>query len=352
MARKKTVLLIAGIIIILLLISRFILSKKQEAASLKQITAVPTEELPPKKESRPVIVKAVQVKREDFEDTLPVMGTIRGYIEVDLKFGINGVIEEFKFKNGEKVKKGELIAALEQKDALVKHQYIQLKLAEHEKLYEIGAIAEIKLKEIRLEEELARLELEKTSLKAPFNGVINNREGEKGRFVTINDRVAAFSSIDEVVAEVGIIEKDMEKIKPGQKGIVKVDAYPNFEFAGLVDNISSSFEGKSRTLAVRIKVPNQKELLLPGMFARVVIYIYEKSQALVIPAMALEKKAGDYSVFVVDKNEMVEERKVKVEYRSAESAVIESGLNEGETVIVEKEGELKAGERVKIMNDK
>lgn len=339
---------IIAIIVILLLIavSAFIFQKKRLS---KQKEALALEEPQQQKEDKPIMVRVEQPKREDFEDTLPAMGSIKGYIELDLKFEINGVIKEFRFKNGEMVKKGDVIAMVDQSEFLVKLQYAKLQLEKHEKLYEIGAIAEAKLKEVKLEEKLARIELRKTKLKASFDGMVNNKKAEDGQFVTINDRIATFSTIEEVVAEVGIIERDIGKIKLGQRAVVRVDAaYPNIEFAGIVDNISSSFEGKSRTLNVRVKVPNQKQLLLPGMFARVVIYIYEEKNALVIPTIALNKQKGEYSVFTVGKDETAEEKKVKLAYLATEKAVIESGLTGDELLIVGADGKLEAGNKVKI----
>lgn len=327
---------------------KFISIKKQKALISKTVSSP---QLEMSKEMNMPLVKVALVTKEDFQDVLPSMGTIRGYIEVDLKFEINGMIEKFNFKDGDKVGKGDIIAALDQRDVIVKYNYAELKLEEHEKLFEIGAITESKLKQVKLEEELAGIELEKTAIKAPFDGVINNREAETGRFVTINDRVATFSSINEVVAEVGIIEKDIEKIESGKKAVVRVDAYPNIEFEGLVSNVSSSFEGKSRTLTVRIKISNPKGLLMPGMFARVLIGIYEKKDALIVPFAALEKKEGEYSVFVVGEDNKARAKKVEVDYLSSEKAVINSGVDENERVVIDKNSKLQDGEEVKIIRD-
>lgn len=350
LSRKKLIVSITVIIVSVVLAAGFNVIKKQKT----KVQAGPVNLLlqaGPETEKKPIMVKTAPVKMVDFEDLLPAMGNVRGYIEVDLKFGINGSIEKFNFKDGEKVEKNQLIAALQQDDAIVKQKYAQLKREEYEGLFKLGAIVESKLEQVKLEEQLAKIELEKTELRAPFNGVINNREAETGKFVTPNDRVATFSSIDEIVAEVGIIEKDLEKIKAGQRALVTVDSYPNAEFEGVVDNISSSFEGKSRTLTARVKVPNPKELLMPGMFARVIIYIYEQKNALVIPAVALEKKAGEYWVFVVTRDSKAEKRQVEIEYLTSEEAVLSSGLEESELVVADKMGELADGDEVNVLRD-
>ncbi|MFH0772278.1 MAG: efflux RND transporter periplasmic adaptor subunit [Candidatus Omnitrophota bacterium] len=348
-SKHKYLPVLTVILLVLLAIFLYglISAKKEQIKTQKLAVEVAMQE----KTAEPAIVKVVQVEKRDFEDVLPAIGTIRGYVEFDLKFEVNGVIDKFNFKNGNKVQQGQIIAFLDQRDPTVRYNYAKIKLEEMKKLYEIGAIIESKLKQSELEEELAKIELEKTELKAPFDGIINNREAETGKFVTSNDRVATFSSIDEVVAEIGIIEKDIEKIKLGQRAIVKVDAYPNIEFEGEVDNIASSFEGKSRTLTVKIRIPNPDELLLPGMFARVVIHIYDKKDALVLPITALEKKEEEYLVFIVENNETAKERKVKAGHISTENAVIDSGLSEGEFVVFERSRDLLDGDAVKVIKE-
>lgn len=340
-------------------------------------------------EARPILVRTFKVKTTDFRDILPVMGTVKGKTEIELKFEINGVIQKIYFREGEKVKKGELIACLDPKDAQLKATYgknkfksaeaaynsVQKKLEVHRKLYEVGAIIKSKLEEVELETEsakyqvetarsemeLAENELNKTSLYATKDGVMGPRESEEGEFVTPQDKLGSLLEIVEVLVEVGVVERDINKIKLGQKTTVYVDAYPNVIFEGDVDNIFPTVEGKSRTLTVKIKVPNPNGLLLPGMFSRAEIFIVELKDALIIPTTALIHTGEGITLAPVIPAEsiqvgeeetqtgIVQLRRINLGYITSDYAQVIDGLNVDDLVIIEAQGELKDNARVKIV---
>lgn len=336
----------------------------------------------------PISVRTFRAKPTDFSDSLPVMGTVKGETEIELRFEINGVIESINFREGETVRKGDLIASLNPRDAQLKLEHAKNKLASaeasyqsalkrleiHQKLYEAGAIIKLKLEEVELEcksakfqletvkteKELARNELKKTNLYAPFNGVMGPREAEEGEFVTPQDKVASLLKTENVLVEVGIVERDIHKIKLGQRANVYVDAYPNVIFEGVIENIFPVVEGKSRTLTTKIKVSNPERLLLPGMFSRAEILLVELKDALIIPSVNLISAGRGITLIPaipiqsleVDKDGVetgiVQLRRVSVGYITSDYAQITEGLDEGELVVIEARGELKDRARVRI----
>ena len=342
-----------------------------------------------KAQEKPVIpVKVYRVARTDFSDLLPAVGTVKGLSEIELRFEINGVVKEIMFREGDVVSKQDVIATLDQKDAKLKlaHAQSKLKSAEsryqsdqkkleiHQKLYEVGAIIKDKLEEVRLETESSRLEaeankvevefaeeeLKKTSLLASRDGVMGPREVEIGEFVTPNEKISTLLVIEEVFVEVGIIEKDIDKIRIGQSVGISVDSYPGVEFKGQVDNLFPVVEGRSRTLTTKIRVSNDQGLLLPGMFARVKVTIFQKQNALVFPSLGLNKGPAGYTAFVIKeeirKEELkagskakVEQRQVQVGYITTDLCQVNLGVKEGELVVIETQGELSDGAEVEIM---
>jgi RND family efflux transporter MFP subunit len=337
-----------------------------------------------------ISVRTFKAKRIDFSDLLPAMGTVKGKTEIELKFEINGVIQAIKFREGEKVKKGDLVAKLDPRDAQLKLIYAQNKLASaqaayesslkkleiHQKLYQAGAIIKSKLEEMELETEsakyqletvkteaeLAKNELEKTTLYSPMDGVMGPREAEEGEFITPQDKVASLLEINEVFVEVGIVERDINKIRLGQKAEVYVDAYPDKVFSGIINNIFPVVEGRSRTLTAKITVPNPDELLLPGMFCRAEIEIVNLKDALIIPSAALIE-AGEKIVLIpvipaqliqIDKDGVksgtVHLRNVSVGYITTDYAQIIEGIDEDDLVVLEVQGgELKDKAKVRIV---
>ncbi len=340
---------------------------------------------------RPVLARTYRLRRSNFQDPLSVMGTIKGRMEIDLKCEINGVINTINFREGEKIEKGAVIVALDDKDGRLRLNYSQSKLKAaqaayaaskkkqeiYQGLYDAGAIIKAKLEEASLETENVRLqaetvkaelrlaesELAKTELRSPRNGIMGSRDVEIGEFVTPNDKVALLIVTDEVYVEVGIIERDIDKIRLGQKARVNVDAYPERDFMGEVDNISPLVEGRSRTLTIKIRVPNPQGLLLPGMFTRCQILLVEFENVIMIPADSLiTLSPGAYLVPVVGlgihsqsdiesgaKLGKIELRSVVVGYRSTDYVYVSSGLDEEDLVIIEAQGELQKGAKVKVV---
>ncbi len=310
-------------------------------------------------------VKAYKVKRMAFKDTLPVMGTIKGFKEVDLKFETNGILESFNFEEGERVQEGDIIANLNQRDALLKLKYAELELEKAKKLYNTGGVDKIKLEQAKLEYESAKSDFEKTNIYAVSDGILGSQDIDVGSYVTPNDKIGVFVDISDVNAEFNVIERDSPKLKLGQKAEIFVDAYPNKSYKGTVDSISPIIQGRTRTQNVKVELRNPDLDLKPGMFARGLIYTYENDNALIIPTSAFKKKGADYFVYVIHKDKKppqeeektkepvldtgtIEVRKVNIAYLTQDAAEISKGLKEGELIIVEAIQEFKNKDRVEI----
>ncbi len=329
-----------------------------------------------------VTVRTYRTMRGDFIDILPAMGTIKGDKEVELRFSVNGIVDSINFFEGDLLRKGDIVATLEQKDALLKLEYSKSKyktqkiakkaagkkVEMHKKLYDDGIIIKPKLEEVQFElesvqsqvesaqkeVEFALAELDKTYLYSPLDSVMGTRDVEVGEFVTSNVKVATLYDTSTVLAEVGIIEKDINRIALGQKAKISVDTYPGVEFEGQIENIAPIVEGKSRTLTaqIRIKNDNPKGTLLPGMFARIWISVYEKKNTIKLPSSCfydLDNNGEFDSVYVVDDENIAHAVPVKIGYVSTDYVEVIDGLREGEQVVSESMAELKDSVRVDVI---
>jgi cobalt-zinc-cadmium efflux system membrane fusion protein len=157
--------------------------------------------------------------------------------------------------------------------------------------------------------------------------------------------------VQSVFVELGIIERDIEKIRLGARVKVTVDSLPNTPFEGNIDNLAPLIEGKSRTLTAKVRVENPQGQLLPGMFARAEIAVFEKPDALVIPTSALKDTDGDGkfdSVYILE-IETAHLKPITLGYLTTDYAEIASGVEEGDQVISEARGALKDGSKVSLL---
>ena len=358
---------------------------KKKPAPGDKVPAVTFEEETPS-------VKAFMVKRMDFRDTLPSIGNIKGFKEVDLRFQSPGIVESINFEEGEKIQEGDIIASLVQKDALLKLKYAEVELTKNKRLFEIGAIAPLKLEQAKLEYESAKSDLDKTNIYAMFNGFMGAKALDVGSYVnpSTNDKVGTFVVMNKVYAEFNIIEKDVPNVILGQKVDVFADAYPSRSFSGTVDRISPTIEGRSRTMTIKVELDNKDGVLKPGLFIRALIYTYDKKDAIVVPTSAMRKKEADVFVYVVTREEpkkevieekpkekkpglfgfgakkkeevkkeptakektaqfgVVEIRKIKMGHTTADLMEVDDGVKEDELVVIEIQEELKDKSRVEI----
>jgi membrane fusion protein (multidrug efflux system) len=358
--KKNYIWILLGILVLVFILTR-------TAGMIKQVFFGKKEEKPMVEFLESVPVKVYKVKLMDFKDTLPVMGRIEGFKEIALKFDGKGVLESFNFEEGERILEGDIIASLNQKDALLKLKYASLELEKARKLFDLGGVDKLAVDQKKLEYESAKRDLEKTNIYAASDGYLGSREIDTGSFVSSQDKIGTFVDYNEVYASFDVIEEDSPKIELGQSAEVFLDAYPGESFNGMIDMVSPMIEGRTRTQTVKIELDNDEGLLKPGMFARAIINTYEKKDAMIIPAASYKKKENKFYVYVVHPEEpvesegdvmegapvgvelgVVEEREIKIEYSTHDVVEVSSGLEEGELIIRELHQDFKDQDKVEI----
>ncbi len=362
--KKNKILFIIVIVICGLIImwGRSVIMKRAPGVSARK--ALFGKRAPEEEIEEVIPVKVTKVTKMDYKDTITSFGTIKGFLEIPIKFKENGKLAKFYFKEGDEIEKGGIVVSQDQQAENLKLEYAKIEYDKNKTLYELGAITEDKLRQAELELESAKLEIEKRNFYAPSDGFMGTRKVNEGEVVDVNTIVATFLDISSVFCEVGIIERDMGKVEVGQKVKVALETFPDDVFEGVVDSASPMVEGRGRTQTVRILVPNKEYLIKPGMFARAKITTFEKKDALVIPRKALHKTEAGYVVFGVIREEEIKKTEagfeeaiakvipVKVERATEKLALIKEGLTEGREIILEspkaKEA-IKDGARIEII---
>ncbi len=369
-ANRKKVVIIGGSILVLIIVrSVFFPAEKPYRRASQKEDAARKEEIP---------VKVFKVGRFNFEDSLNSLGTIKGSVEFKLSFEIPGVISAVNYRPGERYEEGALLVSLKQDDILLRLKRSQAerskalaaqaiteeKLKEHQKLFTIGAIPRTTLDKVALEVDQARYEaeaadlevkanesmLEKSNMYAPGTGTIGELNVEEGETVTQNTLIGSHVSTERVVAQFGVTERDITKVSLGQKAKVFVDSYPDQIFEGTVENISQVIVGNSRTADVRVRLENQDNRLLPGMSSRIKITLYQKKNTLVVPADALQGKENEQFVYLIQPEaKTAAKAPVVVGYTRVDYAQIDSGLKEGDLVVVSGFERLEEGAKVRIV---
>jgi membrane fusion protein (multidrug efflux system) len=305
----------------------------------------------PKTEGSRGVVPTVtvhEVKAEHFQDVMQVVGTLAGGSEVALRFETDGRLQRYDFRPGDKVKKGDAICRLDGREQFLKLKKAETELHQMEKLYALGGITRGKLEEFQVTADIARNEYNKTLIRAPFDGILGGRDAEVGEFIGPNKKVGTLSSLETVMVNIGVIEKDLDKITLGQKVDLTVDTYAGTEFSGKIESIDPIVDDVTRTAKAQARLDNEGGLLLPGMYARARITLHEEDNALSVPRDAVEKTAAGSKVLVVDKESKAEARDVEAGYESSQFVLITRGLSPGDRVISPRPSEVKPGMKVRV----
>ena len=180
---------------------------------------------------------------------------------------------------------------------------------------------------------LAERHLEDASIRAPFDGYIQQRMVSVGELVKAQMPVMTVVRVDPLKLLSEIPERMAPWIKVGQPLTLSVDAFPDKQFSATVSRISPAVNTQTRTFAFEALAPNREALLKPGTFARVRIETSLVEQVLTIPYAAMQYRYGVYRAFAVDGDKLAA-RELKTGDRVGERMEILGGLKTSDRVAV------------------
>lgn len=319
----------------------------------------------------PISVSASAATAQDWQYRLPAIGTLTAAQGVEVSSEVNGTISQLNFESGQALKKGQLIVQLDDavERASLATAQAELKLAQLEftrgqNLVKRQTISrsEFDALQARLEQakaNVAQLQatLAKKAILAPFDGQVGIRKVDLGQFLSPGTSIATLQDLSVLYVDFFLPEQDFPKLSLGQTLHAQVPAYPDKDFIGHVVAINPKVEDSTRNLEVRAAIDNPSGQLLPGMFARLNLLLAQQGQVVVVPETAITYSLYGDSVYVVSKNAdnpeqlTVERLYVTVGERRDGVAVIEKGLQGGETVVTAGQLKLDNGSHVTLVDD-
>lgn len=189
----------------------------------------------------------------------------------------------------------------------------------------------MKIAEVNLN--LARLELDKSKVKAPFTGIVKKKTVQMGGFIQNGMDLLEIMNISKVKAKINIPEKEMRYAKLGKRVSVRLDAYPQEQFSGTIKTLGLEADIKCRCFPAEVEIDNPKQALLPGMMARLEMLAISEPNQVIIPRHAvLEREHG--SIVFVEKDGVAVQQPVKTGEMIQEDVQVISGLKKGDRIIV------------------
>jgi multidrug efflux system membrane fusion protein len=332
--------------------------------------------------ARPVPVVAVPARKRDVPVFLDGLGNAVPLVTVTVRPQVDGPLTTVLFQEGQRVKKGDLLARIDprpfaiqlhQAQAALARDQAQAKnakvnLARYTALHEQGLATQEQLDDqratadqlagtIKSDEaqiENAQLQLAYTEVRSPVDGVTGVRQVDQGNIVHASDAngIVVVTQLDPMAIVFTLPQDDLPQINREIASGLQIEAYSRDgdRLLGrgklsLVDNQVSL-----TTATVRLKgiVPNPDKALWPNEFVRARLLLATRTGALSVPAPAVQRGPQGTFVYVVLPDQTAALRPVEVETVQDQWAVIAKGIVEGEQVVVEGQNQLKPGAKVSL----
>ena len=212
-------------------------------------------------------------------------------------------------------------------------------------------VARARVREAEVGLEIAEQQLNDSTIRAPFSGVIAEKFLNEGEIVSSVSASAIFRLVEmnTVKIECAIPESEMSRVSSGSETHIEVDAYPGEQFSGRISTISPVVDPASHTFKVTITIPNTDHRLKPGMFARVNLITDIHDNAVLIPRSALTIIKGKDTVFIIQDSTAIL-RHVTIGLKTEHTVEILQGITPGDSVIIEGNYGLEDGGKIKYQN--
>lgn len=332
-------------------------------------------------QKKPLLVKAELPQKGTLTKYFNYKGTVSAWKTANIAPDASGRVGRILKKQGDKVGQGELLATLDmtslelmQKQARAAmavaqtaYQNAKLNADRMKKMLENKAISQMQYENTQLALDAADTQLKSAKanldlvdytaknayMKAPFSGIIAAKNMEEGDMINpmmgMGQSILTLMDLSRVKVTVDAPAEEIEKIRIGQKCLVRISSRPDETFTGEVYSKNLAADPLSKTFKVEIKIDNPEMKIKAGVYADISIEYVRKDDIYMLPLSAL--LSGDKEIMVNDKG-VARKRAVSIGLRNGTRFEVVAGVRPDEFVLVEGNYDLKDGTAIVTSGDK
>jgi membrane fusion protein (multidrug efflux system) len=284
--------------------------------------------------------------------------------ETEVVAKVGGVVERLLEEEGDYVEAGQVLAKLDDEKIAVQLEQARANLKKLESnyernkdLHEKNLISTEVFQQVRYEYEhqkavydLAELDLDYTSIRTPIRGIVAERLVKVGNMILPNQATFRVTGLNPLIAVLHVPERQLARLRVGQRTLLRVDALGNQEFPGTIKRVSPVVDPETGTVKITVEVKDGSKQLRPGMFARLKIIYDIHTDIVLAPKDAIMAEDRESAVFVV-RDSVAYRQFIEVGYANSTHIEVLSGLQPGDTVVTTGKGSLKDSTRVEIVTD-
>mgnify|MGYP002397947395 CR=1 FL=1 len=311
-------------------------------------------------------VRTLKLQTQDFDHFFEAAGELESVNEAYISPEVSGQIEKIAVQEGDKVKKGQLLAKLntsliEKNIEEIKTQlsFAKTMFDKQSELWDKNIGSERQYLEAKnnyesLENKLKTLrsQYNMSVITAPFAGEVEDIILKKGELAGPGVRLMQLVALDKLVVKAKLSESYISSIKEGDKVVVSFPSYSNLEINAIVSRVGNVIDKSNRTFMVEVELNNSDNRLKPNMLANITINDYNAENSIVVPSVLIKHDLSGKYLFSLKKkgNNMIATKKYITPGKSYKSMTeILSGLEAGEIVITDGYNNVSDGSVVNII---
>jgi len=317
-----------------------------------------------KDEKAPVPVEVAAIESGTVSAYISSTANLVAEFEVKVLAEVDGRVLTLKVEEGDRVRKGQVLATLVPDDEKISVKKAELKASNARLAYERAK--DLVDKELISREEYDKLEIDfgiaqqelaeaewalaKTTIRAPFAGRLTQRMAQVGQHVLIGNELFQVTDFEPLISRIYLAERDVVGLTEGREVRIRLNAAEDVIFAGRIRQISPVVDTATGTIKVTVEADDPPDGVRPGSFVSVDIVRESRDDTLLVPREAVLRELQKAHVFVAS-DDMAEKRTVTLGLEEGDYIEALTGLEAGENVIVAGQGGLKDGSPVKILDD-
>ena len=332
-----------------------------------------------------LVVKATKAVAKPMPVLIEAVGTVEPEQSVQVRAQVSGVLEKVLFKEGDKVKAGQLLMQIDPRTYEASYRQAQAQLARDMAQLENAKVQQERLEPLLKREfitrqeydvavtsaksleatvaadkalvEQARIQLEFSRIHAPISGRTGSLTIKPGNLVSAGGSggtpLVTINSTDPILVTFSIPERQLDEIRRYQdEREMRIEILPDRGGPSVAEGrlvfIDNTVTPQTGTVLLKTRVTNKEEVLWPGQFTNVRIVLKIEPDAVVVPEAAVQPGQEGSFVYLINEESRVEVRPIKISRQIAREVVIASGVKPGDQVITEIPQALQTGAVVRL----
>ena len=322
-----------------------------------------------------ILIRFSEVRSQLIKPSVQLPGTVESRLVSTVAGEISGLVESFQTREGQVVKQGQVLAQLRgtslelrlrAAEAQLKEDEARQKLAERtleraRELSEGGVYSQQQLDDalfefnawqgrterLRAEIEQFKHDIEQTTIRAPYDGVVVRENTQIGEWLETGGTVVELLSLEQLEVSLDLPERYFDALRMKAPVRISFESLPGVEFDGQVQSIIPRADPQARTFPIKLSLSNPQGRIAVGMLARVILPIGDPYISTLVPKDAVITQGTQQFVYLLSEDDSVRRTAVRTGVGVGQWVQVEGPLQGGEKVVIQGNERLQDGQKVR-----